>query len=61
MVDAIAGTSYMGTAKALMVRLGVPVGPVRPPLVNPTRAQVDALFVRLKELGLEQWGAAATT
>ena len=58
MVDAIAGTSYMGTAKALMVRLGVPVGPVRPPLVNPTRAQVDALFVRLKELGLEQWGAA---
>jgi hypothetical protein len=34
---------------------------VRPPLVNPTMAQVDALFVRLKELGLEQWGAAATT
>lgn len=58
MVEAIAATSYMGTSKALMVRLGVPVGPARPPLVNPTPAQVDALMVRLKELGFEQWGAS---
>ena len=29
MVDAIAATGYMGTAKALMARLGVPVGPAR--------------------------------
>ena len=42
-----------------MVRLGVPVGPVRAPLVNPTKVQVEALFVRLKELGFEEWGAAA--
>jgi N-acetylneuraminate lyase len=56
MVDAIASTSYMGTAKALMGRLGVPVGPVRPPLVNPTVDQVDALLVRLRALGFEEWG-----
>jgi N-acetylneuraminate lyase len=59
MVDAVASTSYMGTSKALMARLGVPVGPVRPPLVNPTSGQVDALVVQLKELGFEEWGAAA--
>jgi N-acetylneuraminate lyase len=59
MVDAVASTSYMGTSKALMARLGVPVGPVRPPLVNPSAAQIDALMDRLKELGFEKWGAAA--
>ena len=57
MIDAIAGTGFMGTAKALMGRLGVPVGPARAPLGNPTDAQVDALMARLAELGFEQWGA----
>ena len=59
MVDAIASTGYMGTAKALMARLGVPLGPVRLPLVNPTAAQVDALMARLRELGFERWGVVA--
>jgi len=57
MIDAIAGTGFMGTAKALMGRLGVPVGAARAPLANPTDAQVDALTARLAELGFEQWGA----
>ena len=57
MVDAIAGTGYMGTAKALMSRLGVPVGPARAPFGNPTRDQVDALMARLAELGFGEWGA----
>jgi N-acetylneuraminate lyase len=57
MIDAIAGTGFMGTAKALMGRLGVPVGAARAPLGNPTDAQVDALMARLAELGFEQWGA----
>lgn len=57
MVDAIAGTSFMGTAKALMGRLGVPVGPARAPLGNPTADQMDALIARLGELGFDQWGA----
>ncbi len=57
MVDAIASTGYMGTAKALMSRLGVPVGPARAPFGNPTRDQVDVLMARLTELGFGEWGA----
>ncbi len=57
MVDAIAATGFLGTAKALMGRLGLPVGPVRLPLGNPTEAQVDALVERLDQLGFQEWGA----
>lgn len=57
MVDAIATTSFMGTAKALMSRLGVPVGPARSPLTNPSPADVDSLLSRLNDLGFSQWGA----
>jgi len=59
MVDAIAATGYMGTAKALVSRLGVPVGPARPPLENPSAEDVDRLLVRLKELGFDEWGATS--
>ena len=59
MVDAIAATGFLGTAKALMARLGVPVGPARLPLGNPTEAQVDALVVKLGDLGFADWGAKA--
>lgn len=55
LVDAIADTGYLGTAKALMARLGVPVGPARPPLGNPSASQVDALMKRLANLGFEEW------
>jgi N-acetylneuraminate lyase len=57
MIDAIAATGFLGTAKALMGRLGVPVGPARLPLGNPSKAEVDALMIRLDELGFAQWGA----
>jgi N-acetylneuraminate lyase len=57
MVDAITETGFMGTSKALMSRLGVPVGPAREPLANPSAAQVDALVARLRELGFDDWGA----
>jgi dihydrodipicolinate synthase/N-acetylneuraminate lyase len=57
MIDAIAATGFMGTAKALMCRLGVPVGPARTPLSNPSPAQIDALRSRLNDLGFSQWGA----
>jgi N-acetylneuraminate lyase len=59
MVDAIATTGFLGTAKALMRRLGVPVGPARLPLGNPTEAQVDALMDELGLLGFAAWGAKA--
>ncbi len=57
MVDAIAATGFMGTAKALMARLGVPVGPARPPHVNPRSDQVDVLVATLATLGFATWGA----
>jgi N-acetylneuraminate lyase len=57
MIDAIAATGFLGTAKALMGRLGVPVGPARLPLGNPTEPQVDALIERLNDLGFANWGA----
>jgi len=57
MIDAIGSTGFMGTAKALMCRLGVPVGPARLPLSNPTSAQVDTLISRLDDLGFRRWGA----
>ncbi|MBN8460778.1 MAG: dihydrodipicolinate synthase family protein [Verrucomicrobia bacterium] len=50
MIDAIAATGFLGTAKALMGRLGVPVGPARLPLGNPSPAQVDTLIETLKRL-----------
>jgi N-acetylneuraminate lyase len=55
MIDALAGIGYMGAAKALMARLGVPVGPARPPHGNPTPAQVDDLLVRLRAIGFDEW------
>lgn len=57
MIDAIAATGFMGTSKALMARLGVPVGPARPPHGNPTAIQVDALMARLAAIGFAAWGA----
>lgn len=57
MIDAIAATGFLGTAKALMGRLGVPVGPARLPLGNPGEAEIDALMIRLDELGFASWGA----
>ena len=61
MVDAIGETGFMGTAKALMGRLGVPVGPARPPHGNPSTAEVDALVARLAGLGFEAWGTKPLT
>lgn len=57
MIDAIAATGFLGTAKALMSRLGVPVGPARLPLANPSTEQVDALLAKLAALGFAEWGA----
>jgi len=56
MIDAIAATGFIGTAKALMCRLGVPLGPARSPLRNPTAAEIDALVSRLDDLGFHKWG-----
>ena len=59
MVDALSASGFMGTAKALMCRLGVPVGPARAPLTNPTDAQMDAAMSTLDGLGFAEWGTRA--
>jgi Dihydrodipicolinate synthase/N-acetylneuraminate lyase len=61
MVDALATTDFIGTAKALMVRLGVPVGQARAPLGNPTLQEFESVFERLVELGFQKWGADGQT
>jgi N-acetylneuraminate lyase len=58
MIDAMAKTGFLGTAKALMERLGVPVGPARLPLGNPTAREVDALLEQLDAMGFADWGAS---
>jgi N-acetylneuraminate lyase len=58
MVDAISATGFMGTAKALLRQLGVPVGPARPPLGNPAAGEIETLLARLRQLGFDEWGAA---
>jgi N-acetylneuraminate lyase len=59
MIDAIAATGFIGTAKALLCRLGVPVGHARSPLSKPTPDQMETLLSRLGDLGFSQWGARA--
>ena len=57
MIDALSSVGFMGAAKALMTHLGVPVGPARAPLGNPSPSAIDALLQRLDALGFESWGA----
>jgi N-acetylneuraminate lyase len=59
MIDLMASIGFLGAAKALMTRLGVPVGPARLPLGNPTGAQVDSLMEKLEAMGFGQWGAGS--
>ena len=59
LVDAVAAPGYMGTSKALVSKLGVPVGPARAPFDNPTPAQVDAVLARLEALGFAEWAPAS--
>ncbi|MCU0795412.1 MAG: dihydrodipicolinate synthase family protein [Akkermansiaceae bacterium] len=47
LIEAIAATGYLGTAKAVMGWQGVPVGPARLPVPNPGRAQLEALREKL--------------
>ncbi|MBK1826555.1 dihydrodipicolinate synthase family protein [Haloferula rosea] len=52
MIEAIASIGYLGAAKAIMGTLGVPVGPARQPIPNPTASQIEALLPKLHEMGV---------
>lgn len=47
LIDSLAAIGYLGAAKAVMGWQGVPVGPARLPLDNPTPAQLEALREKL--------------
>lgn len=47
LIETLYSVGYFGGAKALMGWLGVPVGPARSPLDNPTPAQLDAVRAKL--------------
>ena len=49
LVDQLAAIGYFGAAKALMGWLGVPVGPARMPLGNPTARQLSELRDKLAD------------
>lgn len=51
-ISLLASVGYLGAAKAVMGWKGVPLGPARLPLGNPTQAQMDGLRGRLEELGV---------
>lgn len=55
MIETIAATGYLGTAKAVMKMLGVDVGPARLPNANPNEAQLTQLRQNLEKLGFFDW------
>jgi len=55
MIDVIAKYGYFGAAKAVMGFIGVPVGPARMPLSNPSPEDSAKLHEELDELGFFEW------
>jgi N-acetylneuraminate lyase len=55
LVRIVAKRGYMGCAKALMVHLGVPVGPARLPNSNPDAAGLEAMLGELDAIGFFSW------
>jgi N-acetylneuraminate lyase len=55
LVQVVARRGYMGSAKALMGHLGVPVGPARLPNANPDAAGVKAMLGELEAIGYFDW------
>ena len=54
-VDILAKRGYMGAAKALMGRLGVPLGPARLPNGNPDAAETKQMLGELEAIGFFSW------
>jgi N-acetylneuraminate lyase len=55
LIAVLAGYGYMAAAKAVMGRLGVPVGPPRLPHTRLTPQQTDDLERALDRLGFSAW------
>lgn len=55
LIKILAKRGYMGSAKALMVHLGVPVGAARLPNTNPDKAGIAAMLSELEAIGYFSW------
>ena len=55
LVQLLAGSGFMGAAKAVMSMLGVNVGPARLPHDNPTPEQFSKLRAALETMGFFDW------
>ena len=51
----LSARGYLGAAKALMVHLGVPVGPARLPNRNPDRESIRTMLTELEAIGFFGW------
>lgn len=60
-IDALDGIGYLGAAKAVMGWLGVPVGPARLPLGNPTPDALARLREHLEQLDFFSWTSATAS
>lgn len=54
-IDALDAIGYLGAAKAVMGWLGVPVGPARLPLGNPSTESLQRLRAQLESLDFFAW------
>lgn len=52
MIEILASVGYLGAAKALIESQGVPVGPARQPIANPSAEQTASVIAQLESLGL---------
>lgn len=55
LVRILSDRGYLGAAKALMVHLGIPVGPARLPNRNPDRESVRTMLAELDAIGFFDW------
>ncbi len=55
LIQALARRGYLGAAKAVMGMLGIPVGPARAPVENPTAEQLGVLRGELDAIGFFDW------
>jgi len=51
LIELLASIGYLGAAKALMASQGVPVGPARQPIANPSAAQLQEVLPRIQDMG----------
>ncbi len=55
MVRLISTLPFHPSVKMLLTKIGIPMGPARAPLYNPTQDEFDNVWERLSEIGATEW------